>query len=195
MIAISVNRENLTHQYITKSGVFSVSILDEKTPTMFIGKFGFRSGRDFDKFKDIEYKIGKTGAPVILDNTIAFIEAQVTRSIDIETHTLFIAEVHACRTLDENKHPMTYQYYRDVKHGRTPRTAATYHEQKQTKQSIEGAQIMKKYKCIMCGYIYDPAEGDPDNGVEPGTAFEDIPDNWECPDCGVGKDEFEPVED
>ncbi len=52
---------------------------------------------------------------------------------------------------------------------------------------------MKKYKCIMCGYIYDPAKGDPDNGVEPGTAFEDIPDTWVCPDCGAPKSEFEPL--
>ena len=55
--------------------------------------------------------------------------------------------------------------------------------------------IMKKYKCLMCEYIYDPAVGDPDNGVEPGTAFEDIPDSWTCPDCGAGKDDFEPVEE
>ena len=54
---------------------------------------------------------------------------------------------------------------------------------------------MKKYKCLMCGYIYDPAAGDQDNDVEPGTAFEDLPDDWVCPECGVGKDEFEPVEE
>lgn len=54
---------------------------------------------------------------------------------------------------------------------------------------------MQKYKCVMCGYVYDPKVGDPDSGVEPGTAFEDVPDEWVCPDCGVGKDEFEPVED
>ena len=52
-----------------------------------------------------------------------------------------------------------------------------------------------KYKCLMCGYIYDPEKGDPDNGVEAGTEFNDLPDDWVCPDCGVGKDEFEPVED
>ncbi len=52
---------------------------------------------------------------------------------------------------------------------------------------------MKKYRCLMCGYIYDPALGDPDNGVAPGTAFENLPDKWVCPDCGVGTDEFEPV--
>ncbi len=54
---------------------------------------------------------------------------------------------------------------------------------------------MKKYKCLMCGYIYDPAKGDPDNGVEPGTVFEDLPDDWICPDCGVGKEEFRPIDD
>ncbi|MHC4622973.1 MAG: rubredoxin [Planctomycetota bacterium] len=54
---------------------------------------------------------------------------------------------------------------------------------------------MKKYKCLMCGYVYDPEAGDPDNGVEAGTDFEDLPDDWVCPDCGVGKDEFEPTED
>jgi rubredoxin len=54
---------------------------------------------------------------------------------------------------------------------------------------------MKKYVCVPCGYIYDPAVGDPDTDIEPGTAFEDIPDDWECPICGVGKDEFELDED
>lgn len=50
---------------------------------------------------------------------------------------------------------------------------------------------MEQWECLVCGYIYDPAEGDPDQGVEPGTAFEDLPRDWLCPDCGVGKDMFE----
>ena len=54
---------------------------------------------------------------------------------------------------------------------------------------------MKKYICTVCDYIYDPAIGDPDSGIEPGTAFEDIPTEWECPDCGVTKEDFEPLED
>jgi len=53
---------------------------------------------------------------------------------------------------------------------------------------------MKKYKCTICGYIYDPVEGDPDGGIMPGTLFEDIPDDWFCPVCGVSKAEFEPVD-
>lgn len=52
--------------------------------------------------------------------------------------------------------------------------------------------IMKKYVCTACGYVYDPASGDPENGIAPGTAFEDLPDDWTCPVCGVSKDMFEP---
>jgi len=53
---------------------------------------------------------------------------------------------------------------------------------------------MKKYQCTVCGYVYDPVEGDPDGGIAPGTSFEDIPDDWVCPVCGVSKEDFESVE-
>lgn len=49
---------------------------------------------------------------------------------------------------------------------------------------------MKKYKCTVCGHVYDPAEGDPDSGIAPGTAFEDIPNDWQCPICQVSKSEY-----
>ncbi len=54
---------------------------------------------------------------------------------------------------------------------------------------------MDKYECTFCGYIYDPAKGDPDGGISPGTAFEDIPDDWVCPVCGVGKEDFRKIEE
>ena len=54
--------------------------------------------------------------------------------------------------------------------------------------------IMQKYVCVVCGYVYDPAVGDPDGGIAPGTAFEDIPEDWVCPICGVGKDDFSPAD-
>jgi flavin reductase (DIM6/NTAB) family NADH-FMN oxidoreductase RutF/rubredoxin len=193
MVAVSVNRQCLTHEYITDSRVFTVSILSEATPMPFIGTFGFRSGRDIDKFNGVNYKTGRTGAPIILDNTSAFLEADVTEGIDVISHTLFIAKITACETVDGNAEPMTYNYYRDIKHGRTPKTAATYVEVKPKTKLKEGGRSMKKYKCLVCGYIYDPAAGDPDNGVAAGTAFEDLPDKWVCPECGAGKDEFEPL--
>lgn len=52
---------------------------------------------------------------------------------------------------------------------------------------------MNKYKCTVCGYVYDPALGDPDTGIKPGTAFEQLPEDWVCPVCGAGKDAFEKV--
>lgn len=51
---------------------------------------------------------------------------------------------------------------------------------------------MEKYVCTVCGWVYDPAIGDPENGIAPGTSFADLPDDWLCPECGVGKDMFEP---
>jgi len=53
---------------------------------------------------------------------------------------------------------------------------------------------MDKYECTACGYIYNPEKGDSEDGIEPGTSFADLPDDWECPVCGVGKDMFEKVE-
>ncbi len=195
MLAVSINKQCLTREYITQSKVFVVSVLAEGTPMEFIGRFGFKTGRDTDKFQGVNYKLGRSGAPIVLDNTVAFVEVEVTESIDVESHTLFIGKITACETLDSSKIPMTYSYYRDVKGGRTPRTAATYvNVQKKSKaKSKQGDKGMQKYKCLMCGYIYDPSVGDPENGVEPGTAFKDLPDDWVCPECGAPKDEFEPV--
>lgn len=59
--------------------------------------------------------------------------------------------------------------------------------------SLSKESAMQKYICNLCGYIYDPAAGDPDNGVEPGTKWEDVPDDWVCPECGAGKEDFEPA--
>ena len=91
IVAVSVNRQCLTHEYIIDSRVFAVSILSQEARKVLIGKFGFRSGRDIDKFEQVKYKTGQTGSPIILDDTAGFIEAEVIESIDIETHTLFIA--------------------------------------------------------------------------------------------------------
>lgn len=58
-------------------------------------------------------------------------------------------------------------------------------------RAIEGEDIVAKWECTACGYIYDPSAGDPEHGIDPGTPFEDLPDSWFCPNCGVGKEFFE----
>ena len=191
-IAISINKKNLTHEFIEKSKVFTVSVLSEETSMKLIGTFGFKSGIDTEKFEGIRYKLGKDKVPIVLDNTLACIEAKVIDKIDVGTHTIFIGRVEDAEILSEDK-PMTYEYYHKVKGGVSPKTAPTYTimVDKETKKEEEK---MPKYVCKVCGYIYDPEKGDPDNGVAPGTKFEEIPNDWVCPICGASKDDFEKQE-
>ena len=187
-LAVSINKSNLTHEYIKESGVFTASALCQDTPLSFIGNFGFKSGRDANKFEGINYKIGTTGAPVVTDYAVAYMEVRVQQEVDVGTHTIFIGEVVDADVLND-KVCMTYEYYHQVKRGATPKTAPSYIEEKKEVKSG-----MKKYECTICGYIYDPEEGDPDGGILPGTAFEDLPDDWTCPICGASKDDFREVD-
>jgi flavin reductase (DIM6/NTAB) family NADH-FMN oxidoreductase RutF len=91
-IAIGINKNNLTHEYISESKVFSASVLPSSTPLDFIGNFGFKSGRNHNKFENVSFKIGETGAPIVLENTVGYLECQVINSIDVETHTVFIVK-------------------------------------------------------------------------------------------------------
>ena len=124
-VAVSINKSNLTHEYIQASGVFSASVLCQETPLPFIGGFGFKSGRDVDKLENIKYKSGQTGAPIILDNAAAYLEAEVIQSVDVGTHTIFIGKIVASQILTEDA-CMTYEYYHQVKQGTTPKTAPSY---------------------------------------------------------------------
>jgi len=185
-VAASINKENLTHEYIENSARFSISVLSEDTPLKFIGKFGFKSGRSQDKFKEVKFKRLTSGCPVVLDNAIGYIEVKVINKFDCGTHTLFLGEITESEVLKTGT-PMSYAYYHQVKRGTTPKAAPTFIK---GKDMFEGGNKMQKYRCEVCNYIYDPAVGDPDNGVQPGTAFENIPDTWVCPICGAGKDQF-----
>jgi ferric-chelate reductase [NAD(P)H] len=124
-VAVSLNKKNLTHEFVEASGRFTVSVLDEKAPLPFIGKFGFKSGRNEDKFKDVKYKLLTSGCPVVLENTICYLEAKVTSKFDCGTHTLFLGEMTGSGFIAEGK-PMTYGYYHFVKKGTTPPSAPTF---------------------------------------------------------------------
>jgi ferric-chelate reductase [NAD(P)H] len=124
-VAVSINKKNLTHDYIKASGVFSVSVLCQTAPLPFIGNFGFKSGRDIDKLKDIKYKAGQTGSPLILDNTVACFEVEGLQYVDAGTHTIFVGKVVAAEVLNDLP-VMTYEYYHQVKRGTTPKTAPSY---------------------------------------------------------------------
>jgi len=189
VIAVAINTQNLTHEFITESKAFTVSVLAQDTPLSFIGHFGFKSGREVDKLKGINYKLGETKAPIVLDHALAYFEARIIDHVDVGTHSIFVGELVAADDVKEGE-PMTYAYYHKVKRGTTPKTAPSYIEEKK-----ETAPKVAKYECTVCGYIYDPELGDPDGGIKPGTPFEEIPDDWVCPVCGASKDQFKKIEE
>jgi len=188
-IAVSINKQNYTHEHIVESGRFAVSILEEAAPMTLIGQFGFKSGRDIDKFAGIGTRVGKTGVPIVTDHAVAFIEAEVVGNLDCGTHTIFLGRVVECDVLAAAE-PMTYAYYHAVKGGKAPKTAPTYQEQAPPKPAAPAAKAAR-YVCSVCGYVYDPEKGDPEGNVKAGTPFEDLPAGWTCPICGAEKDKFE----
>lgn len=124
-IATSINKQNLTHEYIEAGCRFSVSVLSEEATLPFIGKFGFRSGRKEDKFKDTKFMLLDSGCPVVLDYAVCYLEVKVINKFDCGTHTLFLGEMTESKMLAAAK-PMTYAYYHLTKRGTTPATAPTY---------------------------------------------------------------------
>ena len=193
-IAVSINKDNLTHEYITKSGVLAVFVLEEGTPMTFIGQFGFKTGRDGDKFAEVAYEKGRTGCPIVTENALSWFEGKMIGSAAAGTHTVFIVEITGAKVLKKGT-PLTYAYYQQVKKGKAPGNAPTYKGGAVETKEVEGKRKeggMQKYVCGVCGYVYDPRKGDREAGIPPGTAFEDLPDDWTCPVCGVAKDEFEP---
>ncbi len=188
-IAVSISKNNFTHDYIAQSGVFAVSVLEESTPMTFIGLFGFKSGRDTDKLSQVSYKNGFTGCPLVTENTLSLFEAKVIGQVDVGTHTLFIADVVHAEVLRQGN-PLTYAYYQQIKKGKTPKNASTYQQRAPIGETEKQGKNMAQYRCTICGYLYDPTRGDPDNGVPPGTPFEELPEDWVCPVCGAPKEEF-----
>jgi len=204
-IMVSLNKQNLTCQLCQKSGVFSMTVLEKDTPMTFIGRWGFKSGRDTDKFDGVGYRMGKNGSPIVLDHAIACFEAKVTASLDAGTHLVLVGQVTEAEIIRDEE-PMDYVYYRTVKKGLTSRFAASYQAKPKEEgagREAQGAGVAPaapmsvpplaapaRYRCNACGYVYDPALGIPDAGIKPGTAFEGLPADWRCPVCGAGKDRF-----
>lgn len=124
-VAVSINKLNYTHQLIVAGGKFTASVLKQETPLTMIGRFGFKSGREINKFEGIEVKTGVTGIPLVTENAIAWLEAEVINAMDCGTHTIFLGKVIDSEVLDDAE-PMTYAYYQKVKGGRAPKNAPTY---------------------------------------------------------------------
>lgn len=113
-VAIGINHKNLTHEFIEKSEVFSASILG-RSDHRFVRRFGYRSGREFDKFKGVAIRRGRTGCPV-LEESLGYIECKLVaeKTVDAGTHSIFIGEIVGGGLLRDEE-PLTYAYFHATK--------------------------------------------------------------------------------
>ena len=173
IISISLNKDNYTNKACKDNKIFAVSIISEETSKEIIGKFGYYSSKDINKFENIEYEI-ISDIPVIKENTCGYIIAEIINIIDCGTHDIFIAKVLNTNKIN-NKKPMTYKYYHENLKGTSPKNAPTYIDEETNSKS-------NQYKCNLCGYIYDDSKEK--------INFEDLPEDWKCPLCGAPKSQF-----
>lgn len=171
-VMVSMNHNNYTNGCIEKSGAFAFSILSEESDPGLIGTFGFRSGRDTDKFENVSYEM-VNGLPVVKD-CCGCVACRVIDKLETATHTVFLGEVIDAKVYDSSVQAMTYAYYHSVIKGKSPKNAPTYLQEKKEERE-DGKKKIEKYVCQVCGYIY---EG------------ETLPENYICPVCGVDADNF-----
>ena len=174
-VAVSVNHDNYTNGCIEKNGFFAVSILAVDSDASLIGRFGFQSGRDVDKFEGISYE-NVEGVPVITDGC-GYVVCKLMDKMETSTHTVFLGEIIAGET-GSNSEPMTYAYYHNVIKGKSPKNAPTYIPE-ETKAEPE-CNVKVKHVCSVCGFEYC---GDP------------LPEGYTCPVCRQPASVFKRVEE
>ncbi len=202
-IAISCHKENATIDGILKSKTFSISVLKKESETSLIGEFGFMSSNDIDKFRNIETITAQSGAPIVLNSSIAWFDCKVVNSVDTGSHILIIGEVLDSDIISEDE-PLTYDYYREKYKMLAPKNAPTYVESEKLKKEVisenkvqeepvskvEAKSELSTHTCTICGFQYNEEEGDPSMGIAPGTPFAELPEDYKCPICNAGKDYF-----
>jgi len=179
--AACCNKDNHSSSVIEKYGNFSVSVLSQDTDSELIGRFGYKSGKDFNKLEGLDLKYGQTGVPIVLNDCLAYFECKVVEKIDVGTHLIFIGELLQAEITDDPSDPLTYAYYRQVKKGMAPKNAPTYID-KSKLESKKPQEEAAKYQCSVCQHIYDESQED--------EKFDDLPDDWKCPVCGADKEDF-----
>ncbi len=174
-VAVSINHDNYTNGCIKKSGKFAISIMEEHSDASLIGIFGFQSSKDVDKFNGVSYEMVE-GVPVF-PQTNGYAVFKVTGSMETSTHTIFVGEMLDGAVTGSGT-PMTYAYYHNVLKGKTAKNAPTYVEEKEDLEKVTDTDGKTKWRCTICGYIY---EGD------------ELPADFVCPICHATADQFEKV--
>ena len=174
-LAVAVNKQNTTAKWMIESGCFAATALTQTADMELIGKFGFQSSAEVEKFAGFETGRDALGLPYLKEHAAAHFSCKIVDKIDLGTHWLFIGEVVEAEKLLEEE-PLTYSYYHRVLKGGTPKTAPSYKGEEISQESAP-AQV-KRWRCSVCGYVY---EG------------EQLPGDFTCPWCGQGADKFVPA--
>lgn len=170
LIMVSCMNTSRTKECIEQTGVFGISVLPENVDPYIVANFGYQSSRDVNKWENVA-KTEIDGLPYI-PNALAKIRAKVKDTLKYPNSTVFIAEVENAFDLREGN-PLTYKHYREELKEKCLKSFSGSTE-------IVKKKEIKQWVCTLCGYVYD--------GQIP---FEELPDDWRCPLCGVGKDLFE----
>ena len=174
-VTITVNKTNYTHDMIAHTGEFTISMLDKTAPFSVFQRFGFQSGRTAEKFEGFTpVERAENGIYHLTSYASAYLSGKIVSSLDLGTHTMFLADVTAGEVLSDVE-SVTYTWYQDnIK----PKPQAQ-------ESRVTG------WRCRICGFEYNETKGDPAHGIAPGTKFEDLPDDWVCPLCKHPKTDFE----
>lgn len=124
-LLVTVNKENDTNKTIKKSKKVNISVLSQDADMLLIGKFGFRSSKDFNKLEGTENILGNNGIPIVTQAVSSYIEAEIIGEVDCKTHTVFILEAKEAKILND-KQVLTYDYYHNVIKGKTPPKASSF---------------------------------------------------------------------
>lgn len=125
-LAVTINKESFTGSLLQASGRFTAAALDQRADFPTIGRFGFRTGREFAKFDGIASARDQAGVPYPTDAVCSRFSVKVEQTVDLGTHLMFIGTAEEAEVLSDTD-PLTYRYYREVIKGMTPKNAPSYH--------------------------------------------------------------------
>lgn len=124
-VEVVVNKQNHTEEVIQKAGHFALTVVTEEADMLYVGRFGFRSSSNFNKFADIACERTVLGDPYTPQAAACVVACKVVKTLDVGTHTIFVGTVEDAKVLSD-AHPMTYEYYHTVLKGKTPPKASSY---------------------------------------------------------------------
>ena len=177
ILSVSVNKNNYTNKVLKEQKKIAINILSSDIDPDIIKIFGFQSSKNVNKFLDVSYSLIDE-MPILKKGICGYIIGDIIDIIDVNTHNIFLIKVTNLKKVNDNDN-LTYDYYRKFMKGKSPKNAPTYIEEK-----VESDD--KVYRCMICGHLYKDSENE--------VKFADLPDDWVCPVCGVGKDKFERIQ-